>query len=319
MRRKWEKIGRVCISILVLSMMVGCGSRKEMAAEAMSASEMIEEVDCAVSEEVNEDVASGDNSSLPQVNTNIDYNRKIIKNGNIHIQTETFNESVNQITAYIQSLGGYIESSNIDGTDFYAKYKGGRYARLSVRIPQKSFDTFMNKGGEFGNVSNLSSSSEDITSQYVDTETRLKALNIRKDHLMALLEKSGELKDLFEIEKELGDVTYEIESLKGTLQNYDSLVDMSTIEVQIEEVSEIHEQKKVRTFGDEIKVTFSKSIGKLIKALKAIVLCIIAIIPFLVILVPLGFVVYIILNKRKVRDLAKAAQLMEKDNEVDKE
>lgn len=125
--------------------------------------------------------------------------------------------------------------------------------------------------GDFGNVSSLSSSSEDITSEYIDTETRLKALNIRKNHLLELLEKLDQLKDLFEIEKELGDVTYEIESLKGTLQKYDSLVDLATIAVEIEEVSEIHKQKKVRTFRDEIR-------------------------RMLVSLVPLGLVIYCIIS-----------------------
>ncbi len=311
MNKKWEKIKYIGVSILALSMMVGCGA---MDKSEVTTSHNEIAADQAVSEEAveMEDSASGNHTDLPQVNTNINYNRKIIKNGSIHIQTEKFNESVDKMTAYIQSLEGYIESSNIDGTNFYSKYNDTRYAHLTVRIPQKSFDTFMNKGGEFGNVLNLNSSSEDVTNQYVDTETRLKALNIRKERLLALLEKSGELKELFEIEKELGEVTYEIESLKGTLQNYDSLVDMATIDVQIEEVSEIHEQKKVRNFGDEIKVTFSESINSLISVFKEILLCIIALIPFLIILVPIGVGVYFMIKGRKNKK--KSDKIGKKEN-----
>lgn len=323
MKKKWGKLSSALLGLIMMSLMVGCGSGAEVSATAEDTSNVVMQ-DYEVSEETIEtEEAGGDSSSIPEINTAINYNRKIIKNGTIHIQTEHFNESVNKITAYVQSLEGYIENSNIEGVDFYSKYSTSRVASLTVRVPQKSFDTFMNKGGDFGNVSYLTSNSEDITSQYVDTETRLKALNIRKDHLLALLEQSGELKDLFEIEKELGDVTYEIESLKGTLQNYDSLVDMATIQVEIEEVGEIKDNAPVKTFGDKIKATFNQSIEDVIDVLQGLLLFVIALIPFLIILIPLGIIIYIIIKKRKIRKMAQSINLNKEtiigEQQVDKE
>ncbi len=307
MKRQWGKISGALLGLLMVSLTVGCGSSSDKTGvtENYTASQDSSIYENAEITEETSDEAGGDNSSVPEINTEIDYNRKIIKNGTIHIQTEHFNESVNKLTEYVQSLKGYIENSNIQGADFYEDYTTSRTASLTVRIPQKSFDTFMNKGGDFGNVSYLTSNSEDITSQYVDTETRMKALNIRKEHLLALLEQSGDLKDLFEIEKELGDVTYEIESLKGTLQSYDSLVDMSTIEVEIQEVGKIQVTKPVKTFGDQVKATFNESIQGVIRIFKGLALFIIALIPFLVILVPVGILVYIILKRKKQREAAR--------------
>lgn len=301
--KKWGKISGIFAGLLMMSLTVGCGSGSSSTTSEYAAESIVENSqDYAASEEIIEtDEAGGDTGSVPEINTEIDYNRKIIKNGSIHIQTEHFNDSVSKLTEYVQSLKGYVESSNIEGADFYDEYATSRSASLTVRVPQKSFDTFMNKGGDFGNVSYLSSNSEDITNQYVDTETRMKALNIRKEHLLALLEQSGDLSDLFEIEKELGDVTYEIESLKGTLQNYDSLVDMATIEVEIQEVGKIEVNKPVKTFGDEIKATFRESIEGVERVLKSILLGIIAFIPFLIILIPVGIVIYLIIRNKKRR------------------
>lgn len=319
MQKKWGKAGGVLLGLLMMSLTVGCGSSdsKINATESVSEDSSTGSVyeNSAESETLSDaGEAGGDNSSVPEINTNIDYNRKIIKNGSIHIQTEHFNDSINKLTAYVQSLKGYIESSNIEGTDFYDDYATSRSASLTIRVPQKSFDTFMNKGGEFGNVSYLTSNSEDITGQYVDTETRMKALNIRKEHLLALLEQSGNIKDLFEIEKELGDVTYEIESLKGTLQNYDSLVDMSTIDVEIQEVGKIKVTKHVETFGDQMKATFNSSIEGVASFFKGLMLFIIALIPFLIILIPVGAAIYFIIRRRKQRLMHK-----EEHKENDKE
>lgn len=300
MQTKWGKASGMLLGLLMLSLTAGCGSGTGNTSQDSSASSTYENaVESDTSADTDE--AGGENSSVPEINTEIDYNRKIIKNGSIHIQTEHFNESVSKLTEYVQSLKGYVESSNIEGADFYEDYTASRSASLTIRVPQKSFDTFMNKGGDFGNVSYLTSNSEDITGQYVDTETRMKALNIRKEHLLVLLEQSGDLKDLFEIEKELGDVTYEIESLKGTLQNYDSLVDMSTIDVEIQEVGKIKETKHVVTFGDQVKATFDTSIEGVVSFLKGLVLFIIALIPFLIILIPVGGIIYFIIRSRKQR------------------
>lgn len=297
MKKNWRRLSGVLVGIMSISLLVGCGS------SGTDKSYSEESTSNAVEEIVEMDEAGGESSDIPVINTEIGYNRKIIKNGSIHIQTEHFNESVAKLTEYVQSLEGYVESSSIEGNDFYEEY-ASRSASLTVRIPQKSFDTFMNKGGDFGNVSYLNSDSEDITSQYVDTETRLEALNIRKEHLLALLEQSGELKDLFEIEQELAEVIYEIESYKGTLQRYDSLVDMATIQVEIQEVGKIEVNRPVKTFWDEIKVTFCESIEGVVSVLKGIVLFVIAIVPFLVILVPLIIIIRVVGSKRRLKRMA---------------
>lgn len=255
-------------------------------------------------------------AGTPNVSTEVGYNRKIIKTGELQLQTKDFKKSVEDIISKVQSLKGYVQSSNVQGNNIYNKDSNTRSASIVVRIPQKHFDSFINESSEFGNVVYTTSNSDDITSQYVDTEIRLKSLKTRHERLLVLLKQSGSLKDLFTIEQELGDVTYEIEKLSGELKQYDQLVDMSTITIQIQEVYKIEETKPVITFGDKIVSTFKTSIEGLKHLLQEIVLVIVALIPFLIIIIPVCILAVIMYRNKKKRQGAKIKEI---NGDTDKE
>lgn len=312
--KKWEKTFKrlivvIGISSLVLSSGCSSASNKTAAMPSEYSYESPAEKNDGVSEEQviteeqSTDTLAGNAGESPKVNTNSSYNRKVIKTGNMEIQTEKFGETVGGITNCVISLGGYIENSNIQGSSFYNRDSNNRTATLTVRIPQAQFDNFVNRGSEFGNVSYLSCNSEDITSAYVDTEIRLKTLKARYERLLILLEKSGTLKELFELEQEISNVTYEIESLSGTLSHYDALVDMGTITIQVQEVKEIKAEKEAEpSFGKEVQEAFNNSIEGLLEIGKSIIIFITTILPFVVIMIPfilIGVKLYKRNNKKK--------------------
>ncbi len=314
--KKWGNQFKKLMFVVGISSMVlanGCGSKSasETAAVPAENSYAAPQEEAAytsnessvTSEEKAVQDAAGYTGENPKVNTTSTYNRKVIKTGNMEIQTEHFGQTVESLTNCVISLGGYIESSNIQGSSFYNRDSNNRTATLTVRVPQAQFDVFVNRGSEFGNVSYLSCNSEDVTSAYVDTEIRLKTLKARYDRLLKLLEKSGTLKDLFELEQEISNVTYEIENLSGTLQHYDALVDMGSLSIQIQEVKEIVEEKKVDpTFGEQVQEVFKGSLNSLIEIGKGLIILVTGLLPFVVIMIPfilIGVKLYKRNNKKK--------------------
>lgn len=297
--------------IAVVVGLYGCGSAKraEKASDSMTGqaaqadkAHTIKAQTTAQAPAAEEEAAQPES---PNINTEVGYNLKIIKNGQLQIQTKDFKKCVEDLIGKVQNLKGYVESSNISGNSFYNNGRDTRSASLTVRIPQKHFDSFMNKPSEFGNIIQTSSDTKDITAEYVDTEIRLRSLKTRHQRLLELLKQSGSLKDLFTIEQELGEVTYEIEKLSGTLKQYDQLVDMSTIHIQIEEVYKLDEIKPVITFGDKIEDTFKQSVEGLKRLFEGIVLVIVAFVPFLVIIVPLAAIVFIGIKRNRKRIKSK--------------
>lgn len=285
------KIRRILYMLTLIFTLTSCAAQKSAQTEEFAAPQ-------AADVAVNEEVAKAEG---PHISTEVSYNRKMIKTGELHLQTKEFVKSVEAIIQKVQSLEGYVENSSIQGNNFYTQSRGTRSASLVVRMPQKYFDIFINHSSEFGNVLSTSSHTQDITNEYVDTEIRLKTLKTRHERLLSLLQQTGSLNDMFEIEKELGEITYEIERMSGTLQKYDQLVEMSTLNIYIEEVYTIEEMKPIITFSDRISNTFKVSIKGLRNLLEGIVLMIIAIIPFLLIIVPLAAILRIFIKKIKIK------------------
>ncbi|MBK1810353.1 DUF4349 domain-containing protein [Clostridium sp. YIM B02505] len=230
--------------------------------------------------------------------------RKIIKSGELTIQSLKFDESISSITKAVEKLGGYIENSSIDGKKTVGQEQFvARNAKLQVKIPKDKFDGFISDTGNYGTVIFKSIKGEDITSSYFDTEARVNSLKVQEERLLELLKKSGSLKDVFEIEQQLSNIRYQIESLTGNLKKWDNLVEFSSLTININEVEEIKAVDKApKGFGEKLVYNFKQSIISLGALLKGFVLIIASALPYLVILSGIAFVglkVYKRVNKIK--------------------
>ena len=104
-------------------------------------------------------------------------------------------------------------------------------------------------------------SSEEVTEQYYDAQARLTSLQVQEERLLAILEKAETLDDVIQLENALTDVRYQIEELTGTLNRYDSLIEMSTVTVSISEVSATSPVSTTpKTLGERIAQQFERSL-----------------------------------------------------------
>ncbi|WP_051541872.1 DUF4349 domain-containing protein [Clostridium lundense] len=234
-------------------------------------------------------------------NTSNPSGRKIIQRGSIQLQALDFDKTIKEIISKVNSIGGYVESSNINGNKIEDENSSeNRTASLTLRIPEKKLEEFMSSVGTLGNVLNKSLTGEDITDQYFDNEAHLKALKIQEDRLLELLKKSGELKDILEIEKELTRVRYEVENLTGSLKKFDSLIQYSTINIKLQEVEKFQKANPV-SLNDKIYKSFKDSIENIISILKWLLITVVSLIPYLIIIVPITFITKYILRKKHIQ------------------
>lgn len=234
--------------------------------------------------EENEDSAGKTTSTADGTPTSktdsADSDRKVIYSATLSIETLKYSESISTLEKMIEEYIGYIQDSTVETGNEYQSSGSTRTATYVIRIPSQKLKLFLSKAGNIGNVIVSSSKGEDVTDQYYDTEARIKALTIQEERLLELLKKATTLKDIIDLEDRLSNLRYEIEQLTGTLNHLHSLVDMSTVTLEIKEVKSITAPTP-EGFWAQIGSTFQTSVKALGMTLRGITLVLTAMLPFL--------------------------------------
>ncbi len=215
-------------------------------------------------------------------------NRKIIKTVHIQMETLEYDALLESLTAKTAEFGGYIESSSVSGYGVNQRlddtYIPTRYAFVVVRIPTARLDEFTALVGTLGNITQKDENSEDITLTYADTEARKAALTVEYDRLMELLEKADTLEAIVALESRLSDVRYELDSLGSALRRYDSLIDYSTVNINIQETRRLTPtQNTPKTIGSRIATGFKETMLDIRDGAEDFVVWFVVNLPYLVI------------------------------------
>ena len=141
-----------------------------------------------------------------------------------------------------------------------------RYADLTLRIPVEKLEEFTAAVDSLSNVVSSSRNTEDVTLQYVDTESRVKALETERDRLLELMEQAETMSDLLEIESRLTEVRGELERYASQLKVLDNQIDYATVNLSLSEVTEytpVVEKTRLEKIRDGF-VSSVKGVGNLI-------------------------------------------------------
>ncbi len=156
---------------------------------------------------------------------------KLIRTVSMTIETQQYDELLQQIKDRTNEAGGYIQSSN-SGNGYY-----GRNAYVEVRVPYDKVDAFLENIGNYGTVKSTNDNTEDVSLQYSDTEAHIANLKTQHERILALMENATELEDIITLNQELTRIESELDSYQKTIRNYDNLVSYSTISIDITETS----------------------------------------------------------------------------------
>ena len=153
-----------------------------------------------------------------------EYERKLIRTGNVSLEVKTVSDAEEKINAWVKSLGGFVTNANT--------WENG--ANFTVRVPSNRFDDAMAQTGNFGRVTNRNVSSQDVSDNYYDLKSRLQTKYILRDKLSGYLNQAKDIKDLLEIERQLNSVMEDIDSTEGRFKRLSGQIDYSTIYINMQ-------------------------------------------------------------------------------------
>lgn len=242
--------------------------------------------------------------------------RKIIKTANLSFQTQEYDSFMEDMSSCIALYGGYIESSEArDGGVYSTRFS--RSSNHTVRIPQSSYNDFMNEVCTLGSMTYKSENSEDVTMSYVDTESRITAYETEYNALIEILDKAESLDDVLQLQSRISEVTYLLESYKSQLRKYDSLISYCTINIDVEEVWRETKSEDVMTFSEKISTGLEDTFLDIKEDVTEFTVDLITSLPYIIIWAIVIIVVVIIVkaNWKKIKKQRDAKKENEKDQD----
>lgn len=209
--------------------------------------------------------------------------RQIIYRATIVLDVQDFAATERQIVALIRETGGFVAQFREERP--YGAQRGGRW---TIRVPVPQFDKFVEQAGKLGVAQSRDINSEDVSEEFVDLTARLKNKQQLEARLLELVAKrSDEIKDILALEAELSRVREEIERMQGRLRYLTDRVALTTVELAAHERQD-YKPPEAPTFAANISQTFYDSLAGLRRFGEAIVLVIVALVPWAIAVLVIG-------------------------------
>lgn len=149
--------------------------------------------------------------------------RKIIKTGDIHFETSNAKETRSVINKAVGEFHGYISQDNISQ---YNQFENN----VTIRVPADKFDALVDRiSANAKNIDSKNITASDVTEEYIDVEARIKTKKELEERYKQLVKQAGKMEDILTIEKEIGVLRADIESMEGRLKYLSNQVSYSTL------------------------------------------------------------------------------------------
>ena len=155
--------------------------------------------------------------------------RLIIRTADMSIIAADTEATLAEIAALADSSGGWVVSSNV-----YQSTDTAKTGYVQIRVPAEGFQSILDAiGGMAVEVTNLSTSGQDVTEEYVDLSARLGNLEATAARLRTFLDEARNVEEALSVSNELSRVEGEIEALKGRMQYLEQSAAYSSIAVNV--------------------------------------------------------------------------------------
>ena len=166
--------------------------------------------------------------------------RKIVYRADLTIETTDLVGTREKILNLMETENGILEYNEQNEQQFY----------LSLKIPAEKFEEFLNEAKAVGRVIYSSISANDVTEQYIDTETRLASKRALLEKYQSYLPQAKDLKEILEVEAQINSVTTELEQWEGRLQRLEKEVAYSSVSVRLKLPTYVEKEDDAKTIAD---------------------------------------------------------------------
>ena len=268
----------------------------------------------------------------PSTGTAVPASRDLVYTGEVQLRSGGVDAVVTKAEALVSATGGYIDAEQTGPVDELGlnQYQspaypdqggtaspsadsslpvqvlpepsniGGEAAQLVVRVPSASFDAVYQQLLGLGTVLGQERSTQDVTEQVIDVASRLKTQEASVDRVRALMGQATDMTDVIALEAALTQRESDLETLEAQQAALQSQTAMSTLTVQVYQQAVVMApalKPRPKGFGSAMVDALKGGVHGLYLVFRALVVCAAAVLPFAVVLLPLGWLA-LWLNRR---------------------
>jgi len=158
----------------------------------------------------------------------------IVKNGDMEIAVQDTQKAIDQVTQIAADGGGYVVTSQSWSENGLAS------ASMTIAVRAENFDTAMRRLRDIAvEVIRESASGQDVSTEYVDLQSRLRNLEATRARIQNFLDQAATVQEALEINRQLAEIEAQIEQVKGRMQYLSGRAAYSTINVTIDPYIEV--------------------------------------------------------------------------------
>ena len=208
---------------------------------------------------------------------------QLIKKAEMSIVVKSIDTSTKSVTDIVKKQQGDILGfQNQKPPDSSVR----QTATVDIRVPQERLETTLDALAKLGTVQNRGLTAEDVTTQLVDSEARLKNLRKSEEMVLKIMERSGSVADVLKASQELSNIRESIEQIDAQLKSLRNQVAYSTISLTLEAAVSA-QQDPEPSLGLRVQETWGKathSVGEVTLGLFALSIWLLAFSPYLVLI-----------------------------------
>ncbi|MDQ0059393.1 uncharacterized lipoprotein YehR (DUF1307 family) [Paenibacillus harenae] len=225
------------------------------------------------------------------------FSQKIIYSAALSMEVEELEAARTALKNAIHQSGSYI----LQFQD--TKQNGEIGSTYTIKVPADGFMPFIDRIGEIEHRHfETNVTGKDVSEQYVDTESRLKAKQLVESRLLVMMEQAAKADDLLKFSNQLSAVQEEIEVLKGRLRYLDHNVAYSTVELRLYQTDQslYTASGEKKGLGAKMSDALTGSAKTVVAGLQLLLVIVAGALPVLVVLAIIAIpVVWMMKRKRR--------------------
>lgn len=254
--------------------------------------------------EAAETEAGGGGGFLDSNLTNIGgFIQKIIYTADLNMQVGDLAKAAAELEKAIEKSGGYI--LQFEDT----KQNGEIGSSYTIKVPAAGFKSFIDRVEQIEHrYFERSIGGKDVSEEYVDLESRLKARQLVEERLLVMMEKAVKADDLLKFSDQLSSVQEDIERIKGKIRFLDKNVSFSTVELRMTQTDQAIKLANAdkEALGGQMSRALTGSAKVVVDGLKLLLVILAGALPVVVLLAIIIAPVLWLLRRKKQNKLQES-------------